>query len=183
MCEELCVLGQCPALRKSVPIGHQETYCPFLSVLKIRRVQHLSLTIKIRMFSPPLCTQQMHGWTVHAEDARILESSHMQCQRQLLGITSVMSTLQTRLVSLQSRITSSNVDASFLATSPGCPVLSQSIKLYAVRLTCLSAVSQTDHGSVVPVVLRNAGWTKSVMTSNAHQPMCGETLSGAVIEE
>ena len=38
-------------------------------------------------------------------------------------------------------------------------------------------------GSVVPVVLRNDGWTKSVTTANDPQPMCGETLSDAVIVE
>ena len=39
-------------------------------------------------------------------------------------------------------------------------------------------------GSVVPVVLRNDGWTKSVTTANAPpQPMCGETLSDAVVVE
>jgi len=49
--------------------------------------------------------------------------------------------------------------------------------------TCLSAIFQKDHGRVIQVVLRNAGWTKSVTTTNDHQPKCGEALRGAVIEE
>jgi len=80
-----------------------------------------------------------------------------------------MSKLQTRLVSLQSTIMSSNVATPFLVTSSGCCALSQSIKLYAVRLTCLSTISQTDHGNVVPVILRIAGSTTSMMTANVHQ--------------
>jgi len=59
-------------------------------------------------------------------------------------------------------------------SSPGCRALSQSIKLSAVRLICLSADSQTDHGNVIPVVLRNAGLIKPVTTANAHQPMCAD---------
>jgi len=34
----------------------------------------------------------------------------------------------------------------------------------------------TDRGSVITVVLRNVGWTKSATTSSAHQSMYGETV-------
>jgi len=83
-----------------------------------------------------------------------------------LNRVDVVLTTQTRLVSLQSWITSSNVACLFSVTSPGCFVLSMSIALYALRLTRLSAVFQTDHGNVVQVVLRNVGWTISVTTAN-----------------
>jgi len=59
--------------------------------------------------------------------------------------------------------TSSNVATPFLVTRSECRALSQSIKFYAARLGCLSAGSKTDHGNVIPVVLRNACWTKSVL--------------------
>jgi len=64
------------------------------------------------------------------------------------------------MVSLQSWITSSNVAAPFLVTSSGCRAVSQSIKLYAVTLTCLAAGFQADRGSVVPVAALDADWTK-----------------------
>ena len=35
-------------------------------------------------FSPPSCMLQT--WTLHAKDARILQSFHMKCQRQILSI-------------------------------------------------------------------------------------------------
>jgi len=55
---------------------------------------------------------------------------------------------------IQSWTTLSNIVTSLSVTLPGCPALSQSIKLHAVRLTSPLAVSQTDHGNVVPAVLR-----------------------------
>jgi len=77
-----------------------------------------------------------------------------------------MATLKIRQVSLQSWITSSYIATPFSVTSPGCGALSQSIKFYVARLTCLLTVSQTDHGNIVPVILRNTGWAKSVTTAN-----------------
>jgi len=59
--------------------------------------------------------------------------------------------------------------------------MSQYIRLKVAMSTCLLVDPRTVRGSVGPVVLRNDGWTKSVTTANALQPMCGETLSDAVI--
>ena len=59
--------------------------------------------------------------------------------------------------------------------------MSQYIRPYVARPTCLLVDPWIVRGSVAPVVLRNDGWTKSMMTANAPQPMCGETLSDAVI--
>lgn len=50
---------------------------------------------------------------------------------------------------------------------------------YAVpvhQLIFLLAGSQTDCGSVVPVVFQNTGWIKSVTIAKAPQPMCRDTV-------
>jgi len=119
-----------------------------------------------------LSVHHRETWTVRAEVARILESFHMKCQRQILGIRwqdhvrNVEVANQTGLPPVMDHIV--NVATPFLVTSAGCRALSQSIKLYAVRLTWPLVVSQTDHGNVVLVVLWNVSWTKSVTTANAY---------------
>jgi len=81
----------------------------------------------------------------------------MKCQRHILDIRwqdhvrNVEVTNQTRLPPVMDHIVKRR--NSIFVTSPGCRALSRSIRLYAVRLTCLSAVSQTDHGNVVLIVL------------------------------
>lgn len=164
--------------------------CMMASLSKIWRDRRLSLTIKIRTYKALVLSTLLYAaetWTVRAEDARISESFHMKCQRQILGIRwqdyvrNAEVTIQTGL--LQWLITSSNAAMLFSVTSPGCRAMSQYAKLYTARSTYLLVDFQTVRGNVVPVVLWNDGWIKSVTTANAVQPMCGETLSDGVITE
>ena len=59
------------------------------SLSKIWWDKCLSLTIKIRTYKALILSTLLYTaetWTVRTEDARILESFHMKCQRQILGI-------------------------------------------------------------------------------------------------
>ena len=59
------------------------------SLKKIWRDRRLSLPIKIRTYKALVLSTLLYAaetWTRRAEDARILESFHMKCQRQILNI-------------------------------------------------------------------------------------------------
>jgi len=59
------------------------------SLSKIWRDWRLSLTIKIQTHKTLVLSTLLHAaetWTVSAEDDSILESFHMKCQHQILGI-------------------------------------------------------------------------------------------------
>ena len=105
------------------------------SLSKIWRDKRLSLTIKIRTYKALILSTLLYAaetWTVRAEDARMLESFHMKCQRQILGIRwqdlvrNAEVTIQTGLP--RWLITSSNAAMPFSVTSPGCRAMSQYIR-------------------------------------------------------
>jgi len=62
MCGEFCVLGQCPAIRRSVTIRHQKMSCLVCDGSLVEDIVRLSRSGHTRhLFSPPFCMQQRHG--------------------------------------------------------------------------------------------------------------------------
>jgi len=78
--------GQClPDTKRRIALASSV----MASLSKIWRDKRLSLSFKIQTYKALILSTLLYAaetWTVRAEDARILESFHMKCQRQILGI-------------------------------------------------------------------------------------------------
>ena len=124
---------------------------------------------------------------MRAEDARILESFHMKCQRQLLGIRwqdhvrNAEVTIQTGLPSVIDHIVKRrNAIFGQIARMPSNVPVHQALSCQVdLSFSRPPDLSWKRHPGRAP-----KRWLdKSVTTANAPQPMCGETLSDAVIVE
>ena len=78
--------GQClPDVKRRIALASSV----MASLKKIWRDRRLSLPIKIRTYKALVLSTLLYAaetWTLRVEDSRILESFHMKCQRQILGI-------------------------------------------------------------------------------------------------
>ena len=160
------------------------------SLSKIWRDKCLSLTIKIRTYKALILSTLLYAaetWTVRAEDARILESFHMKCQCQILGIRwqdrirNAEVTIQTGLPPVIDHIVKCrNAMFGHIARMPSnVPVhqaLSCQVDLSLGRPPDRSWKHRPGHPP--------KRWLDQIREdSQRSQPMCGETLSDAVIME
>ena len=150
----------------------------------------LSLSINIRTYKALILSTLLYAaetWTVRAEDARILESFLMKCQRQILGISwqdhvyNAEVTIQTGLPSVIDHIIKCrNAIFGRIARMPSNVPVHQALSCQVD----LSLGRPPDRSWKRRPGRPPKRWLDQIRDdSRCPQPMCGETLSDVVIVE
>jgi len=160
------------------------------SLSNIWRDKRLSLSIKIRTYKALILSTLLYAaetWTVRAEDARILDSFHVKCQRQILGIRwqdpvrNAEVTIQTGLPPVIDYIVERrNAIFGHIARMPSNVPVHQALSCQVD----LSLGRPSDRSWKRRPGRPPKRWLNQIRDdSRRPQPMCGETLSDAVIVE